>query len=483
MSPLPILAACAAMTSPASQSTELTIYNQGFALVKDTRQLQLKAGVQSVAVEDVAQQIEPDSVGFRSISAAGSFTVLEQNYQYDLISPQAILMKAVGGPITFRRVLPNGQVELLKGTLLSAPGTMVGVGNNYTYSGMVIKTNDGKIILSPTGEIEVSSLPEGLISKPTLMWMLDSEKAGPNTVELSYLTQGISWQSAYVLNLDQAGKMGDLKGWVTLNNGCGATFTDAKLKLLAGEVSRAERNTMPRGAGGRAMMESAAKAADFGEEQFADYHLYTLNRPATVRNNEQKQVSLLEASGITVTKRLVIDAMRNYQGWRAQEGEVGTGTMQPQIRIELKNSKENKMGMALPAGTVKVFQRDRSGSLQMLGEDSINHTPKEETLSLVVGRAFDIVCERKRTAFEYIYSNSSRSTPIGAREVYKIELRNRKETEETVDVIERYWGEWTITSKTDPFEKLTADSFRFVVKLKPNEVRSVVYTIENRWAR
>lgn len=457
----------AALASAGAQSVELTVYNQGFALVKESRTINLKAGVQSVAIEDVAQMIESTSVGIRSLSKPGSFSVLEQNYQYDLISPNAILNKAVGTRIIFNRVLPNGVRESVSGILISSPGN---------GGGLVIKTDDGRYLLNPQGDIEVSSIPEGLISKPTLLWMLDSEAAGPNNIELSYLTQGMTWNADYVLSLDQAGVAGDLKGWVTMNNNSGATFSNAKLKLLAGDVERAAaRPELAKSA----MMDSAgAGGRGFREEQFADYHLYTLQHPATVRQNEQKQLSLLDAYGVKVEKRLILDAMRGYYGYRASEGEIGTGAMKPQVRIELTNTKANNMGMPLPMGNFKVFQRDGSGSLQLLGEDRIEHTPKDEKISLFVGRAFDVIGERKRTAFEYIRRGTS---TIGARESFEIELRNRKETSESVTVIERYWGDWKVTAASHPYERTSAETIQFLVKLKPNEVQKVTYTVENRW--
>lgn len=474
-----LIAALALATIAKPGDTELTVYNQGFALVKEQRLLELKSGIQEVRIEDVAQLIEVNSVGIRSLSQAGSFSVLEQNYQYDLISPAAILNKAVGKQITFNRVFADGRVERLQGILLSAPTAVVGNangGSNQTWQGMVIQTNDGRIILNPSGEIEVASIPEGLISKPSLLWLLSSQRQGPNNVELSYLTQGISWKSDYVLNLDQDGKLGDIKGWVTLTNNSGATYTDAKLKLLAGEVFRVQ----PAFGGGRGgapemALRSAAKN-EFSEEQFADYHLYTLQRPATVRDREIKQVSLLEAINVPVTKKLVVDSMRMYGFYRPNEGLVGVGDIKPLVFIEFKNDEASHLGMPLPMGTVKVFQRDSTGSLQMLGEASIDHTPRNEQLSLPVGRAFDVVCSRKRTEFKWI--GSSRT---GAIETFEIEVRNRKQTAETVHVFERFGGEWTITQKNAEYTKLDAHTVDFVLNLKADEVRKIVYTVETRW--
>lgn len=464
-------------------SAQLTVYNQGFALIKENRTLNLKKGMQSIAVEDVAQLIEASSVGIRSLSAPGSFSVLEQNYQYDLISSSAILNKAVGKEIVFNRVLPNGVKERIVGTLVSSPTAVVSGSGYPTYNGMVIRTNDGRILLDPSGEIEVSNIPNGLISKPTLMWDIDSDRDGTNNIELSYLTQGFSWTCDYVMTLNNDNKTADLKGWVTMVNNSGASFSNAKLKLLAGDVQRAPAG---RGGGGLAggAMQMAKSMADssFQEEQFADYHLYTLQRPATVRNHEQKQISLLEGTGIQIKKRLILDPMMGYFGYQSNEGEVGTGIMKPQIRYDFKNSKENHLGMPLPAGRFKIFGRDKEGSVQLLGEDGIQHTPKDETLSITVGRAFDVVAERKRTNFEWIWSDN-KGYHIGARETFEIEIRNRKETAETVELFERYWGDWRVIKKTDDFEKVAADVLKFTITLKPNEVHKVIYTIENRWAK
>jgi len=469
------------MTTTSPAQTELTIYNQGFALVKDQRTLQLRQGIQDVAIQDVAQLIEANSVGIRSISAPGSFTVLEQNYQFDLISVAAILNKAVGQKIAFNRILPNGATERIEGTLLSAPSAIISDadGNQgQTWNGMVIQTTNGRILLNPSGEIEVSSIPNGLISKPTLMWMLQSQSAGDNKVELSYLTQGMSWKSDYVLSLDKAGTKGDIKGWVTLTNNSGATFENAKLKLLAGDVERVVPQMRAMGRGGAGAPESKAFDAGFAEEQFSDYHLYTLGRPATVRNREMKQVNLLEVVNVPITKRLVVDAMRQYRGYQPNEGQVGTGIIKPSIMIEFKNAKEVGLGMPLPMGTVKVFQRDSSDSLQMLGESQIQHTPKDETISLMVGRAFDIVVERKRTAFEWIQDGGRRR---GIRETFEIELRNRKETADTVHVYERHYGQWSISKNNMDFTRPDSETALFVVKLDANQTRTITYTVETVW--
>lgn len=472
---IPTLLTALLAASPAT-STEITVYNQGFALVKENRNLNLKAGRQTFQVEDVAQLIEPTSVAIRSITAPGSFSVLEQNYQFDLISVHAILEKAVGQKVTFTRALPNGAKEVITGTLMSSPTAIVNTGE-MTYNGMVIKADDGRILLNPSGEISVDSLPDGLISKPTLLWDIDAQKAGANTVELSYLTQGISWKCDYVLALDKAGNLGDLRGWVTLDNRSGANYVNSKLKLLAGDVQRAQNQYA---APARAAEMDAMKAdSGFAQEQFSDYHLYTLGRPATIKNKEIKQVSLLEAFGVKVKKELVVDAMNGYgRGFRPNEGVYGNGSFKPVINIVFQNSLENKMGMPLPMGVFKVFQTDSSGSLQMLGEDRIDHTPKNEKVTITVGTAFDVIVERKRTAFSWIRSGND---VHGSRETFEIEVRNRKETADTVSVVERFFGEYTISKNSHPFNKRDANTIVFPIQAAADSVQKVTYTVETRW--
>jgi len=474
---LPLLAASAIVQSSAS-SNEVTIYNQGFALVKELRTLNLKAGRQSVAIEDVAALIEPDSVGFHSVTDANAFNVIEQNYQYDLISPVAILNKAVGHKIRFIRVLPNASKEVVSGILLSAPTSVYNPGTggetNYsvqTYNGMVIKTDDGRIILNPTGEVEVDTIPEGLISRPTLLWDIDSRKSGNDSVELSYITQGMSWNATYVLTLADENKA-DLLGWVTLNNSAGATFKNTKLKLLAGEVNRPVAYAKAEALGG--IRNAAPAAPQFQEQSLFEYHLYTLQRPTTLRDKETKQVSLLEGHNVAYQKKLIVDSLRDIGRYYPSEGEVGTGTISPQVRVEFLNSKENGLGIPLPAGNVKVYSRDNTGSVQMLGEDRINHTPRDERVSLVVGRSFDVVAERKRTDYHRISDRSFSET-------FEITIRNHKDVPAEVNLIERHYGTWQVSRNSDPFTKLDSDTMQFVVDVPANNKKVITYTVVTSW--
>jgi hypothetical protein len=454
---------------------EITVYNQGFALVKEARVLNLKEGRQNVEVRDVPSQIEATSVGIRSLSDPASLNILEQNYQYDLISPLAILNKSVGQHVRFIRTVGN-QRDVLEGTLLNAPIGIVSRpdgGSTQTYDGMVIKTDDGRIVLNPTGEIEVTTLPDGLISVPTLMWDLESSKAGPNKVELSYLTQGMNWTADYVLTLDGA-DAADLQGWVTIDNQSGATWENAKLKLLAGDVNVVRPQVTDRTANFASAIGGAGRGRSFEEEPLFEYHLYTLQRPATVRNKETKQISLLEGHGIPVTKKLIVDSMRGYDNYYPTEGEVGTGPIHAQVRLEVVNDEASHLGMPLPKGKFRVYQRDKDGSVQMLGEDQIDHTPRNERISLAVGNSFDIVANRKRTNFSRVSANE-------VSEGFEVEVRNRKTTPETVHVYERKWGDWKITKTNHNFVKLDSNTADFVLDLKPNEVQTIAYTVDTKW--
>ncbi|MBL8049250.1 MAG: DUF4139 domain-containing protein [Chthonomonas sp.] len=454
--------------------TSLTVYNGGFGLVKDVRVVELAAGRQTIPVPNVAAMIERDSVAVRSLSAPGSFEVMEQNFRYDLISPFAILQKSIGEEVTITQVLANGTVAREEGTLLSAP---VNEALAATNTGVTIRLKNGGVLLNPPGTIEVKKLPGDLVSKPTLFWDLDADKAGANTVELSYLTGGLSWIANYVILLEDDGNSGSLKGWVTMNNTSGTSYVDCRLKLLAGEVNRSAPAKTPADAG-RFLREYKMKDHDMQEEQFGEYHLYTLPRPATVLNNEMKQLSLLESPKIKIAKQIVFDPTLNYGSYRASEGEIGTGSIKPLVKYTIVNAKASGLGMPLPAGTVKLYQRDSEGATQLVGEDSIDHTPADERISLDVGRAFDIVAQRNRSSYKRIVSGKK---TIGATETFVTELRNRKKVAETVTLIERFYGDWKVTESTEKYTKANANAIVFTVTLKPGEVRKLTYSVETRW--
>ena len=452
-------------------TTEVTVYNQGLGFIKDVRTLHLTSGQQNVVVEDVAQLIDATSVGFKCLSNPGSVSVLEQNYQYDLISPQAILEKSVGKRIRFTRSIANKK-ESIEGVLLSSPTSVVntGHGSEYSYNGLVILADDGRIILSPEGEIDVLSIPEGLISKPSLLWQLNSDREQDAKMELSYLTQGMSWQANYVMTLGNA-NAADVQGWVSLNNASGMSFTDAKLKLLAGDVNVVTygRGTVIAGMDAKGILKRDKDTDGFSEASLFEYHLYTLNRPASVRNKETKQLSLLESFDVPVKKVISFDS------YGSTTDAVGTTQdLESAVKVKFTNSEKSNLGMPMPAGKVRLYQRDAGGSLQFLGEDQIQHTPRDEKLSLTVGKSFDIKASHTQTNFTKTSKRSSISS-------YEVEVRNRKKTAETATIYEHFGTQWTITSKSDSFVKEDSNTAAFEVKLKAGEVKKIKFTVEARW--
>jgi hypothetical protein len=370
--------------------------------------------------------------------------------------------------VRFRQVLENGQAFVTEGVLLSLPG-----------QGIVVRTDDGRIVLNPTGTVEVLELPEGLISKPTLMWDLVASHSGNYDIELAYLTNQITWSADYVLVLSADDKKADLNGWVTINNNSGATYKDATMKLIAGDVRRLQPN-MPAGFGGGRGGGGVAEAdKGFREETLFEYHLYTLQRPATVRNAETKQIALLSASDVDLTKEMVLEGQKSIwysygSSYRPGEGFATDPKIKVNVVVSLKNSDKNKLGMPLPKGKVRVYKRDASGQVQMLGEDEIDHTPREESVRLYIGDAFDVVGERKRTNFRWINGHTFE-------ESFEIRVRNRKKVTESVRVIEHGWSEWRITRESMQSKKLDSNTFEYPITLKPDEERVITYTILTTW--
>lgn len=469
----------AMVASLQSGSTEVTVYNQGLGFVKDVRTVELQSGRQSIKIEDVAQMIDASSVGFKRLSGPGQLSVLEQNYQYDLVSPAAILQKSVGKKIRLTRNVGNTK-ETVTGILLTSPTSVVntGQGSEYSYNGLVVKTDDGRILLSPQGEIDVEEMPEGLISKPSLLWEVESSQSQQATIELSYLTKGMKWSSDYVFTLG-ANNLAGLQGWATVENRCGKSFQDAQLKLIAGEVNiEADRQPQSNFRFRDGAERSIINGDSFGrlyESSLFEYHLYTLPRPATIRNNESKQLGLLEGESIPYRKILRFDS------YESSPSENNIGEQQEfnaSVKVEFKNDKASHLGMPMPAGKVRMYQRSADGSLQFLGEDQIKHTPKDEKLSLSVGTAFDVRGTRRKTDFQRTAKNASRTT-------YEIEIRNRKTTDETVTLVEHGYGgslkSWQVSSAGVTFSKVDARSVSADIKVKAGEVKKVRYTVDAKW--
>lgn len=445
-------------STPADQtSLSITIYNDNLGLVKDVRSLGLKSGVQNLWFEGVAGQIDATSVHIRSLDAPNALRVLEQNFEYDLISPDKLMEKYIGQPVEIVTTHADGGTETTKATL---------VGNQGGY---VYQLENGKIAVNPPGHVVLPALPSGLISKPSLVWMLDASKT-KQTVEASYLTGGMGWKADYVAVLAADDSKLDLSGWVTINNNSGTTYNDASLKLVAGNVNRVQ----PPMARGDVMLSadgvrSMAKE-QFQEESFFEYHLYTLERKATLKDNQTKQIELLSAEDAKATKTFVVSSQNIYWFYQSQELEkpkVG-------VYISVENSKKNQMGMPLPKGTVRVYKQDSKGALQFIGEDAIDHTPEDETIRVKMGDAFDVVAERVQTGYQVLSSGHL------YRSSYKITLRNHKSENITVSVVEPVGGDWTITQSSHKYDKETATRVRFDVPVAAKGNAELTYTVEVR---
>jgi len=446
------------------QSVNITVYNSNLGLVRETRRLDLPAGRVSLRFADVTAQIRPETVHLASLLSPAALRILEQNYQYDLLNPAKLIDKFVGKEITLvlRRYQNNSEIfEPVQATLLS---------NN---AGQVWRIN-GQIVINPTNIVEMRfpDVPKNLVATPTLVWDVENREAGPQTIEASYLTNGLNWRADYVLVVNADDTKGDLQGWVTLTNGSGATFEEARLQLVAGDVNRVseERNYALAGAMADKRAESESQ---FQEQGFFEYHLYTLQRPTTIRDNETKQVSLLEAAGFDVKKEFVINGQRYYYSNYNNPGQ--TIKEKVGVYMQFRNSQQNKLGMPLPAGTVRLYKKDTTGNQQFIGEDKIDHTPKDEDVRVKVGDAFDIIAERKQTDYKVLVSGHLYEY------AYEIKIRNHKDGPVTVIVNEPIGGDWEMVSSTFEAKKTAAFAAQFNVPVAKDGEATLSYRVRVRY--
>jgi hypothetical protein len=457
---VPAAAQPSVVSLPETQTgVSLTVYNGGFAVVREVRPLALQRGMNLVRWEGVAAQIDPTTLAIRSLTSPGALSVREQNYQYHLIGTNSVLDAAVGQRIRLTRVLGDETV-VEEGVLLSQPG-----------QGRIVRLDDGRVLVDPGGTVELAALPEGLLSRPSLLWHLNADRAGEHETQVSYMTNGITWKADYVAVVNDAEDRVDVTGWVTLDNQSGAAYRDARLQLLAGDVRRVQDQLQIRGGRVQEMVAYADVAPQFEEEAFFEYHLYTLDGTTTLQQRETKQMELLSATDAGVRRRLVFDGGGHFYPVRQRPGAGGaTSEMSAAVVLELENTEANGMGMPLPAGTVRVYKADREGRLQFLGEDRIHHTPRNERLRLYIGDAFDVVGTRRQVS-ERRLSDTVREYTV------EVEVRNRKETPAEVAVVERVYGDWTVTEHSHDFEQLDARTLEFPLTLGPDETATVRYTV------
>jgi len=444
------------------EGVQLTVYNQDIALVRETRSFELKQGPSQIRFSDVASQIDPTSVHFRSLTDPGGTTVLEQNYEYDIVGSQKLLQKYVDQEIEL--VIDDGSEY--RGTLLSGAGDII------------LQDDDGgvKVIrLEQVQQFNFPKLPEGLITRPTLVWLLDTALGGDQDVEVTYMTNGINWRADYVVQLNEEDTALDVNGWITLDNRSGATYTDAKLKLVAGDVNIVRRPTLSADRGVIAETEALAGAPAVEEREFFEYHLYDVQRPVTVRDNQTKQVEFTTATDVPTDKFFVYDGAQGLGFYGYSITDPGYGTYSnPDVNIylEIQNEEEAGLGIPLPAGRVRVYKADVDGSLQFVGEDQIDHTPKNETVRLLLGNAFDIVGERRQTDFQQLGRDV-------IEESFEITLRNHKDEDVEVRVVEHLfrWREWEIVQESAEHTQLDQGTVEWRLNLPADGQAILTYTV------
>ena len=420
----------------------------------------------------MASQIDGTSVQFKSITDPDA-AVLEQDYEYDLVSADKLLEKYIDKRI---EVLTKDGSRY-SGTLLSFDGNQLVIRQADEKAGIVMVQRGDNV-----KDIQFGALPEGLITKPTLVWKLATEKVGEQLIEVAYQTAGINWQADYNAVLNAKDTALDLGGWVTINNQSGATYKDAKLKLIAGDVRRVQPPMAANFVGMRRLALAESAVGGFEEKAFFEYHLYTLGRPATVAQNQTKQIELLKAGDVPVKKVFLYQGAPQFQfyGGLNSDASYGSeeGNKKVNVIIEVKNAKDSHMGMALPKGKVRLYKRDEAdGSLEFIGEDEIDHTPKDETVKLHIGDAFDIVGERKRTNFS-IDASSHIIT-----ESFEIRVRNHKT--EPVEVLVKEtlyrWNNWEITESNQKWTKHDSNTIHFPLKVDKDGEQVVTYTVKYTW--
>jgi hypothetical protein len=471
----------AAAMLAASAQPALTIYNQDFAVVRDTVPLDLKSGANPVVYSGATAQVEPDSVILRDPAGKYSVQILEQNYRNDPVSQELLLSLFEGKTIDFQniRTKDNTQIrELIPGKIVRS-GYVPG-GNNEQP---IIEVN-GKLQFSLPGQPLFPDLGNDTILKPAFNWLLQSDASGKFDAEVGYITGGFDWSASYNLVSPEKGDMVDLVGWITMNNNSGKTFEDAKIKLMAGDVNKIQPRPTVLGGEYRTKAMNMAMADEMApavtEKAFDEFHLYSIARPTTLHDHETKQVEFVHAEKMYAPTIYVYDGAEGYRfyGLNYDRGWGQSDNKKILVQREFKNAETNQLGIALPKGKLRFYRRDDAGQLQFVGENEIDHTPRNETVRVTTGNAFDLVGERKQTNFR---------VDTGEKwidETFEIKLRNRKKDQPVeIRVVEHLyrWSNWNITAKSDDFVKKDSQTIEFRVPVKPDEEKTLTYTVHYSW--
>jgi hypothetical protein len=515
---------CLLATSTMAAQPALTIYNQNFAVVRDTVPLDLKAGVNEVRYADATAHVEPDSVILRDPAGHKALHILEQNYRNDPVSQELLLSLFEGKTIEFEtiRTKDNTQVrELIPGKIIRSgyvPGGFANYGEGGGMEQPIIEVN-GRLQFSLPGQPLFPSLGDDTVLKPALKWLLRADQAGKFDAEISYVTAGFTWEADYNLVAPEKGDTVDLIGWITMNNQSGKTFENAKIKLMAGDVNKIQPMSLgrmfARGSGGG----GGGGEPVVAEKSFDEYHLYTVARPATLRDRQMKQVEFVRAAGVHAPVIYIYDGADSgcrFSGGLNDDRNYGTRcNKKVWVAREFVNAETNRLGTPLPKGKLRFYRRNDDGQLEFTGEDTIDHTPRNETVHVNTGNAFDLVGERKQAKIEmHLFNsgafpaidpatglpataavapatglpsttNTTNTVPEGPwiEESFEITLRNRKKEPVEIRVVEHLyrWSNWTITKKSSDFKKTDVQTIEFRIPLRSDEEKVVSYTVHYSW--
>jgi hypothetical protein len=464
----PLLHAEEPQSTPERQSTlaqqqalAVTIYNQDLALVKDTRAVQLQAGFNALAFKDVSAQIRSETAVLRSLTHSQGFALIEQNFDFDLLTPQKLLEKYVGQTVTVIKRHPTTGEETEEAATVLA-----------TNNGVVLRIGD-RIETGIPGRIAFAKVPDNLRERPTLVMQLTSGTAREQSLELSYLTGGLSWRADYVAELNKQDTALDLTGWVTLTNQSGTRYNNATLQLVAGDVHRVHETFALGAADAMSAPRAAPERKQMKEESLFEYHLYTLGHKTTLANNQTKQVALLSAQSIPVRKQLLL--MGNQYYYLNSMGRIGQ-PMKIGVYIHFNNDKDSHLGKPLPKGIVRVYKKDQASNAQFVGEDRIDHTPELEEVALKLGEAFDVTAKKRQTNFKkqsgvspynYIYTAT-----------FEVVLKNAKDKQQTVKVREPIPGDWEILKASHPHKKTAAHTAEWDITVPAKGKETLTYQVK-----
>lgn len=464
------LAACIAHAAPErtttlkdQQEVAVTIYNENLALIKDTRKVGMVAGEDKLAWRDVSARIRPETALLRDLTHPKGFYLMEQNFDFDLLTPQTLLDKYVGKRVTVIRTNPaTGADSREDATVLATNG------------GVVLQYAD-RIETGVPGRLAFHNIPDNLRDRPTLVMQLNAPRTAEDMLELSYLTGGLSWRADYVAELSKQDDKLDLNGWVTLTNSSGATYRNAKLQLVAGDVNQVRDEMAGALQEGRLQKSMPMAAPKMAEENLFEYHLYTLDRATTIAENQTKQVALLSAAKVPVTKEFLLRGADYY--YRAGYSDLGQ-KMKVGVFMKFENQ-GGGLGIPLPKGIVRVYKKDSAGNAQFVGEDRIDHTPKNETVRLTLGEAFDVTADKKQTSFEKIAGTGRYNYIYDAG--FEIVFKNAKDEAVQVKVVEPIPGDWQMLSESQPHKKEASNTAVWNVKVPANGKTTLAYKVRVRY--